>query len=167
GGAVTTLDTGTGSASVNVQATTGALVISEQGSGKDTIILSPTARNLNDIKSFVTVNGNSGSGTMIVDDQNGPARSWDISSGNVAVSGGGPPSILYNGLRNLVLNGSNGANTYAVVNTDSFFTTLNTGNGNDLVNVQSTAGSLTVNAGAGDDTTNVGSSGTTLDDLQG
>jgi hypothetical protein len=62
-------------------------------------------------------------------------------------------------LASLTVNGGAGNTTYNILSTlgGSSTTTLNTGDGDDTVNVQTTAGTTTLNLGAGTDTVNAGS----------
>src|SRR5262249_7778776 len=69
-------------------------------------------------------------------------------------------TVNYNAnLATLTVDGGAGDTTYNILSTlgGSSTTTLNTGDGNDTVNVQTTAGTTAVNLGGGTDTVNVGS----------
>jgi hypothetical protein len=82
--------------------------------------------------------------------------------------------VNYNSNRaSLTVDGGAGNTTFNILGTlgGSSTTTLNTGDGNDVVNVQASGGATTLNLGAGTDTVNVGSqepnAGGTLAGIQG
>src|SRR5262249_42127985 len=70
----TTLNTGNGNDVVNVESTaaTRPLTVNE-GTGTDVLNVSPTARNLDNIQGGLTVVGNAGSDTLVINDQNNAA----------------------------------------------------------------------------------------------
>jgi autotransporter-associated beta strand protein len=133
----TTVNTGTGNDTVNVEATmlALALIINEQGPGNDTVNVSPSARNLNNIQGTLTVAGNNGTDTLIVNDQGtSTGQTYTITSNSLARSGAA--TINWTGVNNLTVNGGSGGNTITVGNPSAGpEVDLNPGGG--------TAGSLT------------------------
>jgi hypothetical protein len=156
----TILSTGSGTNTVNVDRTTGALVIDRQW-GNDTINVSPAAHNLDNIKGDVSVYGNSTFSTLNVDDRaNSTPNVYTMAPGLVSVwSVARPPvaNVIYNNsLSNLVVNGGSWDNVYNILDTQfGTNTTLYTGDGTDVVNVLNATGILTINAGAGNDVVNL------------
>jgi hypothetical protein len=166
----TTINTGTGSDVIDVEATTRPLIIQEQGSSNDVVHISQVGHTLSNIQGTVTVNGNSGTDTLNVNDQNGPAGALTYAMASNAVSRGGAAAINYTAINVVVVNGSNGPDTYNITGTESFFsTTVNGGGGGNTVNVFATSGALAVNSGSGNDVINVGSGGggSTINNIQG
>jgi hypothetical protein len=166
------------SASVNYSGLS-SLVLNA-GSGPNTITLSPTTQDLDELPhstrilgftsaGSVTVHGG-GNDTLVLDDQNNPQPStWAVTSGSVTrsyftVVGGLFPetvtaSVNYSGLAGLTLNGGTGGNTFAVQSTAAGTpVTINSagpdavtiGNATDGVGDIQGALSLTNNAAAGD-----------------
>ena len=136
------------------------------GSGNDTVAVSPTAKNLDNIQGAITVYSGAGTAALTVEDESNTAgQSYTLGPGSVSRSGAAP--ILYGQGTNFVsIYGSQGANTYNVSGTEpTYNTTLFTGNGQDVVNVNGTGsgGTFTVEEGSaggtGTDTANVRATG--------
>jgi hypothetical protein len=164
----TTLNTGGGNDVVNVVATNGPLIVN-LGNGTDTVNVSPVAQNLNNIQGAVTIHYGLGIDTLNVDDQANSANQTTYSMTASTVSRTGSGVITYGPNINFVnIYGGSGNNTYNVTNTETFFpTTLNTGGGNDVVNVEETTGPLTVNLGNGANNVNVSPGAQNLDNIHG
>ncbi len=156
---LTTINTGSGNNLINVENTTHPLTIHESGTGSDTVNVSPTAKNLNNIQGTVTVNGNSGFDTLNINDQNNATgRSYTLAAASIARTGSAPINFT---LMNVVtLNGGSGSNAYTVTGTGGFnATTLHTGTGSDVVSVDDTNASRPLSIledGSGNDTVSVG-----------
>jgi hypothetical protein len=163
-GGTTTLETGNGNDTVNVQATTQPLTVNLVGGG--TINVGSTARTLDSIQGTVTLNQFFGSGTLNVnDDGSTAAQTYTLDGGSMTRTGAGLISFP-NEFFTIFVNGGQGTNVYDVQGTEHFFTTtLNTGNGRDSVNVQTTNGPLTVNPGTGTDLVNIGDTSNTLNEI--
>ena len=100
--------------------------------------------------------GNPGSVATI----NGFATSDTITNSQVT---DGTDTVGYDGnLPDLIVNGAAGNDTFQIPNTIAGSTTVNTGNGNDTVNVQTTQGPTNLNLGTGADVVNVGSQAPSL-----
>jgi hypothetical protein len=142
---------------VNVEGTTGALVIDRQGGNHDYINVSSAHNSLDYIKGDVSVYGNSNFSTLNVEDQaNSASNVYTMTPGLVSVARPNVGRVIYGTLDNLVVDGGSGDNVYNILNTQfGTNTTLNTGGGNDVVNVLNTTGPLTINAGGGNDVVNV------------
>ncbi len=84
----------------------------------------------------------------------------------VTLTSGMPGTLYFRGVSSLTIQGGSGNNIYTIVQTqlgnfgmpgtDSTSVTLSTGNGNDLVAVDSIQSPVTVNAGNGQDTIDIG-----------
>jgi hypothetical protein len=134
------------------------------GSGGNSITLSPTAQDLDELPHSASVLGFTGAGsvtvhgggndTLVLDDQNNPqASTWAVTAGSVTrsyttVVGGLLPetitaSVNYSGLASLTINGGTGGNTFNVESTAAgTATTVNAGAGNALVEVSPQAENL-------------------------
>jgi len=156
-----TVNTQTGTDTVNVQAI-GAAASINAGGDDDTINVSSNAPTntgtLSGIAAVLTVNGGSGGSTANVSDTGDGNSSTSTLSGtgltSTAFGAGG--SLSYSSLANLNISLGSGGNTFTVANTASgTTTTVNSGTGSDTVNVTTTSSPLTVNTQTGTDTVNV------------
>jgi hypothetical protein len=165
---VTTLNTGDGNDTVNVQATTGVLNINE-GNGNDTVNISSSAHNLNTIQGAVNIAGGAGNEVLVVSDQSNSSNlTYTMTA--TSLSRPGAAAINYVLMTSVTLNGGTGSDTYNVNGTGGLnFTTLNTGSGPSVVNVIATTSGapLTINEGVGTDTVNISPSAQDLDNIQG
>ena len=112
----------------------------------------------NNIQGALAVSG-TGNNTMNIDDT-GNAAAVNGTLTNTTVSGLGmvASGIVYSGLTKLNVSLGSGADTFTIASTSSGTSTvLNTGGGNDIVNILSTASATTINTQSGADTINVGS----------
>lgn len=137
----TTIRTGGGKNTINVENTnTGRpLLVNETGTGNDTVNVSPTAHNLNNIQGGVNITGNFGTDTLNVSDQsNGTGVTYDLAA--TFLSRTFSAGISFGTLMNFVnINGGSAANVYFVTGTGGInLTTLQTGGGNDTINVDNT-----------------------------
>ena len=151
---------GGGSDTINVESTSSSAPVTiDEGSGSDSVFVSPTAQFLDHIQGNVTVNGGSGYDTLTIDDQADPFNDTYTMTGS-SLTRTASALIGYNLMNVVTVNGgSSTAATYNVQNTESYFTTdLNTGSGGNTVNVLATTGTLNVTS-AGNDTINVGNAG--------
>jgi Ca2+-binding RTX toxin-like protein len=168
----TGLDTGTGTNTVNVEATTGTLTVFTQG--HDSIYVgsngSALGGNVQGIQGRVQVSGG-GAATLTVDD-GGDTTSRAATLSNTpslfvgAITGLAPALIEWvptssvtGGVTGLTVYGGSGGNTFTVAGTSNFYasTTLSSGAGNDTVNVENTTGALYVSNPGGNDTVWIGS----------
>jgi hypothetical protein len=176
----TILSTGTGNDMVNVEATTGALAIANPG-GQDSVYVgsngSSLGGNVQGIHGVVLVGGVGATALTVDDGGDTTGRAATLSNSPFfggflgGVTGLAPASIAWvptssasGGVTGLAVYGGSGGNTFTVTNTSNFFgsTLLNTGTGNDTVNVEGTTGTLTDYNPGGQDTTVVGSNGSAL-----
>jgi len=158
----TKLNTGGGNDIVNLEHTTRDLVISEQGSGNDTVNVSPAARLLNTIQGAVGIEGNAGHDVLIVNDQNdNVGLTYTFSVSTVAETGSATIAFTST-IDDVTFNGGNGDDTYNLIGTPGFQTCLlNAGatNGHhDVFNIGHNATPLTIQLGGRPDTVNVSSS---------
>jgi acrosin len=173
-GALTIINSGEGSDTVNVQGTGGLLEI-DGVDGFDKVNIGRN-NSLQAIGGPVEVNSQHGFTALTLNDQADPGKrivTMDVKDNAGTVAGLAPALISYFTPRisTLTVNGGGHGNTFLVNNTmaNGFpaATVLNTGPGNDTVNVRGTTGALTVNTGAGNDTVTVGSTANTLDAIHG
>ena len=164
-----TLNTGGGSDIINVENTSNPLSVNEQGFGNDTVNVSASAQNLDDIHAGITITGNSGTDTLNINDQNNAtARAYTMTA--TSMHRNGAAAIDFGNLMNFVnVNGGSGANTYDVSGTGGLnLTTLRTGGGNDAINIEITTRPLSVvEQGSGNDTVTVSPSAQNLNNIQG
>ena len=78
-----------------------------------------------------------------------------------------PGGVSFQELEEVEINLGTGANRFVIDDTHAGATTLNTGAGNDEVNIRRISGHTFVNTGAGTDTVNVHNTGQSLVDLHG
>ena len=171
------ISAGGGTNTINVQGTSAALTINNQGglNYRDNVLIggsnASTAGSLAGIAGPITVGNASGTSSLTVDDRNDTtARTYAVS--NTSISGAGLPTINYASLSALTLNCGFAGNTVNVRGTaPGIVTVLNSGGLADQVNVQATNGGLTINGIAGADTVAIGglapASGGTLSGIAG
>ena len=168
----TTLNTGTGVDTVNVLSSGTSFdltvfqltVSSSGGDGNDTVNLG-NAGSMQNIFGVVTVtNVTSTTNLNLNDTADASARPVTLAAGSV--TGLSPNTINFDDTVAVTLNAGDGANSYTVTGTPAAGTTLNTGAGNDVVNVQGMTNPLVVNNQGGANTINVTSPSNTLDTLQ-
>jgi hypothetical protein len=174
--AVTTLNTGSDNSTVNIEVTTGALVINAVGGAQHVNI--GLNNSVQGIKGAVTLSNSIGETTLAVFDAAGPAAPTVTMGVNAQhfgfLSGLAPATILYaqNDVSLVDVHGPQSATTYTITDTAksnkvSTGTLIFAGNGNNTFNVQKTTGSLEIVDGGGKDTINIGSTAHTLDTIQG
>jgi hypothetical protein len=142
-----TLNSAGGVNTLNIESVAaGTPVTVSTEAGTNTINISPTAQNLNNIADALTLNdGGTDSATLF--DQNDPANdTYTITSLTVQRTGSAP--ITYGSLQALVVNGSAAQDTNYNVESTSASTTVNAGNGLILVNISPTAQDLNTIAGS-------------------
>ena len=184
-GTATTVNSGTGSDTVNVTTTSSPLTINTQtgtdtvnvqaigapasinaGGGNDTINVSSNAPvntgKLLGIAAVLTVNGGTGSSTANLSDTSDGNSSTSTLTGTGLTSSafGTGGSLGYSALANLNIEMGWGGNSFLIASSAfGTTTTVNSGTGADTVNVRATVGPTTVNTGGGSNTNavNVGS----------
>lgn len=162
----TTINTGNGSDTVNVEDTVSADTVTiNLGSGADIVNISPTAKDLAFFQGNVAITAVEPY-ILNVNDQNSglDGVNWQVTG--TSVSREFAATINYGNLTNLHINGGSGSNTFDVLgNAGLLNTTINTGGGGNSINVQATTTPLTINSG-GPDTINVGDANG-VQDIQG
>jgi hypothetical protein len=167
----TTLNTGNGADTVNVQGTasTAPLTVNAGGTGTDGINVGNNG-SLSGINGTLTLNNRPSFSRLNIDDSADAANHTNVGLTAYSLTGLAPADILFgsNSLDALTITGGNGNNTYTVNNTPFSAapggapTVLNTGNGDDTIFVLGTDSTapLTVNAaGRGNDVINLGNCG--------
>ena len=158
----TTVFAGAGPDTINVQSTSGPTTL-WGGRGNLTAnvgSLQPAQGGIVDnIRAPLTVNGASGVNALNVDDsgsasnKTGTLTSTTITGLNMA---GG---ITYSGMAAVNIALGQGSVHFIIASTQTGTTSVQSGGGSDIVDVQSTRGATTVSGGAGTDTINVFSTG--------
>jgi hypothetical protein len=169
GGNPTTLNTGSGADTVNVQGTSGAgLRLTGQGSTTTANLGFNNA--LFGIQSPVTIVNSPSLFNVTVNDAADNNNHSNVQLISNSLMGLAPaPIIFINTGSGLTINGGGGTSIYTVAASQPLFsiggTTLNTDSGRDFVYVQATVGNnlLTINAGSGTNTVGIGSPANTLD----
>jgi hypothetical protein len=144
---------------VNLEQTqAGVLTTVNLGNGNDTVNVSPTDENLDDIKGPISIQSGLGTDVLnVLDQSNTTDQAYGM--GPASIIRTGCASINYgSGFNFVTIYGGQGNNTYDINSTEpTYTTTLITGNGQDMVNVESTGfgGSLTVDEQTGGSTINV------------
>jgi hypothetical protein len=162
----TLLQTGSGSDTVNVQGTTGLLNIDNNG-GSDTVTVGSMAPSRGGTVANIlgTVSASGPGATQLAVDDSGDTMARTATLGDGCLVGLAPATIDWQvtnsntGVVGLTVYGGSGGNTWDVPNTSNLLkgTLLQTGGGNDTVNVQATTGSLYVENNGGQDTVVVSS----------
>jgi hypothetical protein len=178
-GFATTVDANSATDMVNVRGTTGVLTVNVFGgfAGSPQVNVGD-AGSLQNIRGAVMVATDRFSTARLAVDDSADATGRTVALGiNGSTSTGTITGLTASGavitfpqftLAALTVSGGGGANTYMVNNTGTGFpTTLNTGSGNETVNVEATTGSLTVNGGAGGSTFNLSPTAHNLANLAG
>jgi hypothetical protein len=175
--------TGTGGATVNVRSTLGNLDVINQG-GQDYVYVgsdgTASDSTMANIKGWVDVYGSGPSYLYLGDAGDTTGRTVNLYDGEVTGLSPGniywtpSPTSTGGGVTYLDVLGSGGGSTYNVQGTSNFYwyTFLQTGGGNDAVNVKATTGNLYAYNSGGTDTVVVGSnapstSGGTLANIHG
>jgi hypothetical protein len=161
--------TGTGNDTVNVENTSGTLLVYNKG-GQDSVYVgsngSALGGTVQGINGGVLVLGPGGTNLTVDDSGDTTARTATLSDGSItglapSTIGWVPTSIATGGVTGLNVSGGSGGNTFTVTGTSNFSTdtVLSTGTGNDMVNVENTTGALIVYNPGGQDQVWVGSNG--------
>ena len=159
GNPTTSLSSGMGADTVNVQATTGPLNIFGQH-GIDTVMIG-NAGSVQAIMGAVSVSNAAGLTDLTIDDSaDAVGRMATLTA--AAITGLAPAMISFVALdlRSLLIEGGGGGNTFTVADTPAGLTmTLDSGTGADTVNVQGTTGDLDLDGQDGMDTVTIGNAG--------
>jgi hypothetical protein len=164
----TSLTTATGNDSVNVLATTGRLSVFNSGGMPTSVLIGSAAPlfggTLAGIQGAVNVSGGGATPLYVDDSADTTGQTFHLADGSLtgdtfAPITWTPTANTSGGVDALEVLGGSGGNTFDVANTSNFhfYTYVNTGTGNDTVNVQATTGPLLVENPAGSDQVTVGS----------
>jgi hypothetical protein len=155
---ISVLDAGGGNDTINVHATVRPTVITALG-GNDTVTVGNSGR-VQGVQAPVSVThfGNTSGVALTVDDSKDPNPSTNVtmgvSNGTGTITGlGQAATISYstNGVSSVTVDGGLKASTFTITDTAAnnrvgfLTTTLNTGGGDSVVNVEGTTGTLAVN----------------------
>jgi hypothetical protein len=144
---------------INVEGSAGVPVNINLGTGSDTVNITPTSRNLNNLLGSstvpaVVVTGGIGSSTLNINDQaNNAGNLYLLDAGSVeSANGGNINTISYSGISNVLLNCGSGADYFTVYNTSPGCTTfINCGTGGTTGYVSATTGTLDLGTGSSND----------------
>ncbi len=167
GGDLTTLNTGTGNDTINVQSDSGAgLTVAEQG-GSSTVNIGFN-NSLADIFAPLTVDSDAASNVVVNASADG-ANYANVVLAKNSLTGLAGAAINFQGTgHSLTVNAGNGQNTYAVNGTPfSQSNTLNSGNGYDTIDVNDTSYPLTLNTGSHTTSISLGQSTETVRGIAG
>jgi hypothetical protein len=153
---------GPGNDTANVEATLANVPATlNLGSGTDAVNISPSAFNLSNVQSLVTVNGRTSSDTLSVYDYDDTRSPVTYALTTTAVTWGGVGVINYNNLGGVALY-AGGATVNVESTPANVPVTIDLGSGTQVVNISPTArnlgsiqGNVTVIGGVGYDTLNV------------
>ncbi|WP_228035845.1 calcium-binding protein [Oculatella sp. LEGE 06141] len=152
----TNLNTGAGNDTVNVEAIAGATTIAA-GEGDDAVNVGNSDRLINGIEALLSIKGGTGNDHLTVDNSGDLADTTGILSESWLIGSGLTGQIDYGSFEALTLLTGAGSDVFTIQSTYKGQTTVNTGEGNDTVNVEAIAGATSIDLNAGDDTVNVGS----------
>jgi hypothetical protein len=165
---------GAGINNVNVRALTKFLTIESPGRINSLVIGGKTGLGAQGIQGVITVDGMDFPSKITVDDsQSTSPRTWGMKAGfgEVEVTGIGPDRFIIQdtGFTDLILKGGSGGNTFNVEDTPvdngildvrNASVTVDSGTGNDTVNIRRTSGFFTsINGQSGRDTVNLTNNG--------
>ena len=167
GGSVSTLNGGAGNDVFNVKATNGAVNING-GDDNDTVNAGSTAPsiptvptiltgNIDAINALLTVNGGTGTDDVLNLDDSNPANTAKsaVLTGSTLRGLELESGIDYSNLDQLHIWLAAGNNVFTIDGTHTATTTVNTAQGQDVIDINGASGQLTVNAEDGNDIINV------------
>jgi hypothetical protein len=152
---VTTVNTGDGNDTINIQAISAALSVNA-GNNNDTINVGSLVHTVANISALLTVDGESGVDTLNLDNIGDSTANLGTLTSTQLTGLGMASGISYGSLEALVIGLGSGDDTFTIASTLLGTTNLNTNGGADKVTVLTTSSVTTVNTGAGNDTINVG-----------
>ncbi|MEW6157779.1 MAG: hypothetical protein AB1813_10120, partial [Verrucomicrobiota bacterium] len=157
----TTLHGNSGNDTFNVSRIIGATTI-HSGNGNDTVLVSGAASGILDtvhgLGAELTVNGDSGSDTLTVNDTGDTSGDSDgVLTGTRLTGLGMSAGLTYGTFETFNINLGSGHDSFRIDSTHAASTFVRGGLGNDTVNVRSIQGVTTVSNGSGDDVVNIGS----------
>ncbi|HWE04741.1 MAG TPA: hypothetical protein VG326_20205 [Tepidisphaeraceae bacterium] len=160
--ATTTINGGTGSDTFNIESVTYTLIINVGGSAPNVINLGNPQNSSGDtiqgLQGAITIAGNGNTILNINDAADGVSRTGYLNNAVIEGLGMGVGGITYSGLDGINLLLGPGTNHFTVQSTPAGMpVTIGTGNGSDVLNIESDQSLVTVNSGAGVTTVNIGS----------
>src|SRR2546423_481400 len=166
---LTTVNSGAGNDTVSVQSTSGnggASVLIQGNAGLDTVTISDANRTTQGIGGALNIDNTSGATNLILDDS-GDTLPRTVTINNGTILGLAPATISHSlfAINSMTILGGSGGNTLNVefnanVSGRAITTTIDSGTGNDTVNVHNLSGnggaSLAIFGQAGADQVNIG-----------
>jgi Ca2+-binding RTX toxin-like protein len=158
-GSPTTVSTGAGTDTINIQTIDAATTV-DAGEGNDIVNVGSgtpgVSGPLDQINALLNIHGGAGTDTLNVDDSVDTDPNIGSLTASTIAGLGMTDGISYEDFEDLNIGLGSGGDIFTIASTHSGTTTLKTNGGTDTVNVQAVAGSTTVNAGTGNDIINVG-----------
>ena len=146
----TTLDTAVGNDAIYVQAIAGGTTV-KAGSGNDLIYVSNSNHRLDTIRDVLVINGGTDEDMLFLDNSgDGSDRTVILSASTVHGAGMGA-TLDYAAIEFFSLQLGQGQDTLTVQDTHNQSSYVDTGSGNDVVDVLSTTGETTIKTSAGSD----------------
>jgi Ca2+-binding RTX toxin-like protein len=166
-----TLRAASGGSTVRVRSVgLGTTLTVEGGTGTDAVAVGSEANDLDAVDGTLVVRGNGGtSDTLTLNDQTRAQPQMTYTVRATSVTAPSAPTISYETLEGLIVNGGRGMNPVFNVEGTATATpvTINGGDQLDTINVRAATGPVTVNGGAESDRVVVGSTGNLLAPVAG
>ena len=160
-----TLIVGSGLDTINVHATTGATTLLG-GAGGLTVNVGSTQPTQGGVVDSITgqlivAGAGSSVNTLNVDDSGSTSNKLGYLTSSTVAGLNMALGITYSGMSAVNINLGQGSDHFIITSTHAGTTNVQTGNGSNIIDVQSTSGPLTVSGGSGAETLNVFSTGST------
>jgi hypothetical protein len=153
---MTNLSAAQGNDTITIEAVYGETIVKGEA-GNDAIHIGNPDRLLNNIAAQLVVKGGAGVDSLTVDDSGDMADNAGNLTDTQLTGLGMAGRIDYGSFETLDVRLGSGSDVFNIRGTHKGLTQLDTGNGNDTVNIEAIAGETNVAAGAGNDTVNISS----------
>lgn len=157
----TQIDTGAGNDNVFIAAITGATAL-KMGRGDDSVAISNSSQTVNKIANSLVIKGDEGRDSLLVDDSGDTTDNVGSLSDQNITGLGLTNGINYGSIEITDIKLGTGSDRFIIVGTSSQQTKLNTGDGQDIVNIEAIAGETTIKTDAGNDVIVVSSKAQTV-----
>ncbi|WP_375473913.1 DUF4347 domain-containing protein [uncultured Nostoc sp.] len=161
---LTYIDTGAGDDTVNVENISGETNV-KLGIGNDTVNVGNLNQLVDDISATLIVSGGTGNNTLNIDDSGDTKDNTAILNDTLVTGFGMNGEINYGNFENLNINLGSGSDILSIESTHQQLTYIDTGAGDDTVNVENISGETNVKLGVGNDTVNVGNLNQLVNDI--
>ncbi|BDI15146.1 hypothetical protein ANSO36C_09480 [Nostoc cf. commune SO-36] len=161
---LTYIDTGAGDDTVNVENISGETNV-KLGVGNDTANVGNLNQLVDNISAALIVSGGIDSDTLNIDDSGDTKDNTVIVNDTLVTGFGMNGEINYGNFENLNLIMGSGSDILSIESTHQQLTYIDTGAGDDTVNVENISGETNVKLGVGNDTANVGNLNQLVDNI--